>query len=146
MKNFARFRVSAQIGQSSGAENNRRHAAAAHPRAAGIATDEAYPVPEKLGTGISMDRTELRVISERWGAQFADALITDRRWPACNQPAAIRAAGMVVERAIIGIVAILDTGDDFKPHTKMMAATVHAAFWNSMPSPGKKGKENAPTA
>jgi hypothetical protein len=37
-------------------------------------------------------------------------------------------------------VAILDSGDDFKPHTKMMAETIHTAFWNSMPN-GKKERE-----
>jgi hypothetical protein len=79
---------------------------------------------------------ELEQISEIWGAQFADCLITDRRWPTCNQPAAIRSAGLVVDRAIRGIVAILDSGDDFKPYTKMIAATTRAAFWNAMPSSG----------
>jgi hypothetical protein len=93
-----------------------------------------------------IDAAELEQISEIWGAQFADILITDHRWPTCNQPAAIRAAGVVVERAITGIVAILDSGDDFRPHTKMMAATTRAAFWNSVPNPGKKGKLHAPTA
>jgi hypothetical protein len=78
--------------------------------------------------------------------QFADCLITDRRWPACNQPAAIRAAGVVVERAIIGIIALLDSGADSKPQTKMMAETIHTAFWNSMPSFNRKGKSDAPTA
>src|ERR1035437_3610648 len=73
-----------------------------------------------------LDAAELEQISEIWGAQFADILITDHRWPTCNQPAAIRASGFVVERAITGIVAILDSGDDFKPHTKMMAATTRA--------------------
>jgi hypothetical protein len=91
-----------------------------------------------------LDAAELEQISEIWGAQFADILITDHRWPTCNQPAAIRAAGFVVERAITGIVAILDSGDDFKPHTEMMAATINTAFWNSMPNAGKKGKSDAP--
>jgi hypothetical protein len=80
-----------------------------------------------------LDPVELEQISEIWGVQFADILITDRRWPTCNQPAAIRAAGLVVERAITGIVAILDGGEEFKPHTKMMAETIHTTFWNSMP-------------
>jgi hypothetical protein len=91
-----------------------------------------------------LDAAELEQISEIWGAQFADILITDHRWPTCNQPAAIRAAGFVVERAITGIVAILDSGDDFKPHTEMMAATINTAFWNSMPNAGKKRKSDAP--
>jgi hypothetical protein len=56
------------------------------------------------------------------------------------QPAAIRAAGLVVDRAITGIVAILNNGADFKPHTKMMAETTCAAFWNSMPAGSKKGQ------
>jgi hypothetical protein len=86
------------------------------------------------------DAVELEQISEIWGAQLADSLIADRRWPTCNQPSAIRAAGFVVERAITGIAAILDSGDDFKPHTKRMAETMHTAFWNSMPNPGKKGQ------
>ncbi len=77
---------------------------------------------------------DLEQISKIWGAQFADCLITDRRWPTCNQSAAVCAAGLVVDRAITGIVAILDGSDDFKPHTKMMAETTRAAFWNSMPT------------
>jgi hypothetical protein len=81
-----------------------------------------------------LDADELEQLSTIWGAQFADILITDRRWPTCNQPEAIRAAGLVVDRAIIGIVAILDGGADFKPHTRMMAETIHTAFWNSMPN------------
>jgi hypothetical protein len=93
---------------------------------------------------IILGATELEQISENWGVQFADVLITDQRWPTCKQPAAIRAAGVVVERAITGIVAILDSGEDFKPHTKMMAETTRAAFWNSMPNAGKKGKSDAP--
>jgi hypothetical protein len=93
-----------------------------------------------------LDAAELEQISEVWGAQFADVLITDHRWPTCNQPAAIRAAGVVVDRAITGIVAILDSGEDFKPHTKMMAETTRAAFWNSMPNAGKKGKSDAPAS
>ena len=75
-----------------------------------------------------LDPVELEEMSEIWGTQFADCLITDRRWSTCNQPAAILAAGFVVERAITGIVAILDSGDDFKPYTKMMAETIHTAF------------------
>jgi hypothetical protein len=82
-------------------------------------------------------QVELEQISEIWGAQFADILISDRRWPTCDQLAAIRAAGLVVDRAITGIVAILDSGDDFKPHTKKTAKTIHAAFWDSMPKKGK---------
>jgi hypothetical protein len=93
-----------------------------------------------------LNPAELEQISEIWGVRFADCLITDRRWPTCDQPAAIRAAGAVVARAITGIVAILDGGDDFRPHTKMIADTIYAAFWNSMPKPGKKGKSNAPVA
>jgi hypothetical protein len=93
-----------------------------------------------------LDAAELEQISKNWGVQFADCLITDRRWPTCNQPAAIRAAGLVVDRAITGIVAILDGGADFKPHTRMMAETIHTAFWNSMPSLNRKGKSDAPTA
>lgn len=95
---------------------------------------------------IPIDAADLEQISEIWGAQFADIMITDHRWPGCNQPAAIRAAGIVVERAITGIVAILDGSDDFKPHTKMMAETTRAAFWNAMPNPDKKGQLNAPTS
>jgi hypothetical protein len=87
-----------------------------------------------------LDQAELKQIAETWGTQFADCLIADRRWPTCNQRAAIRAAGFVVELAITGISAIIDSGDDFKPHTKMMAETMHTAFWNSMPNPGKKGQ------
>jgi hypothetical protein len=93
-----------------------------------------------------LNPAKLEQISEIWGAQFADCLITDRRWPTCNQPAAIRAAGFVVERAITGIVAILDSGGDFKPHTKMMAETTRAAFWNSMPDAGKECQSNAPAS
>jgi hypothetical protein len=89
-----------------------------------------------------LDPVELEQISEIWGVQFADCLITDRRWPNCNQSAAIRAAGLVVDRAIAGIVTILDSGADFKPHTKMMAETTRAAFWSAMP----KGKSNAPAS
>jgi hypothetical protein len=85
-----------------------------------------------------LDAAELEQISEIWGAQFAECLITDRRWPACNQPSAIREAGIVVDRAIVGIVAILNGGADFKPHTKMMAETIHAAFWNAMPKSSNK--------
>jgi hypothetical protein len=80
-----------------------------------------------------LDAVELEQISENWGRQFADILITDRRWPKCNQPAAVRAAGIVVDRAVIGIAAILDSGADFKPHTTMMAQTIRSAFWASMP-------------
>jgi hypothetical protein len=92
------------------------------------------------GKNLMLDPVELGQISEIWGTQFADILITDRRWPTCDQSAAVRAAGLVVDRAITGIVAILDSGDDFKSHTKMMAATTRAAFWNAMPNPGKKGR------
>jgi hypothetical protein len=84
---------------------------------------------------IPINAAELERISENWGAQFADVLITDHRWPTCNQPAAIRAAGVVVERAITGIVAILNSGDDFRPFTKMIETTTRAAFWNSLPNP-----------
>jgi hypothetical protein len=87
-----------------------------------------------------LDPIELEQISKIWGLQFADCLITDRRWPACDQPAAIRAAGLVVDRAITGIVAILNNGADFKPHTGMMAETTRAAFWNSMPAGSEKGQ------
>jgi hypothetical protein len=86
-----------------------------------------------------LDPVELEQISEIWGEQFADILITDRRWPACDQPAAIIAAGLIVERAITGIVAILDSGADFRPHVQKMAETTRAAFWNSMPAGSKKG-------
>ena len=86
-----------------------------------------------------LDAVELEQISVIWGTQWADILITDRRWSTCNQSAAIRAASLIVERGITGIVAILDSGDDFGPHTKMIAATTRAAFWNSVPTPGKKG-------
>ncbi len=85
-----------------------------------------------------LDAAELEQISVIWGTKWADVLITDQGWPTCNQPAAIRAAGLIVERGITGIVAILDSGDDFKPHTKMMAETIHTAFWNSMPNTAKK--------
>jgi hypothetical protein len=85
-----------------------------------------------------LDAAELAQISEIWGAQFADTLLSDRRWPRCDQSAAIRAAGVVVDRAITGIVAILDGGADFRPHTRMMAETIHTAFWNSMPNAAKK--------
>lgn len=88
---------------------------------------------------MNLDQAELKQIAEIWGAQFADCLITDRRWPTCNQPAAIRAAGLVVDHAITGITAILDGGDDFRAHTKMMAQTTRAAFWNSMPNFGERG-------
>jgi hypothetical protein len=80
-----------------------------------------------------LDAAEFEQISVIWGTKWADVLITDRRWPTCDQPAAIIAVGLVVDRAIAGIVAILDGGADFKPHTRMMAGTIHAAFWNSMP-------------
>ncbi|MGY4504214.1 hypothetical protein ACVWYH_008171 [Bradyrhizobium sp. GM24.11] len=85
-----------------------------------------------------LDPVELEQISEIWGGQFADTLISDRRWPTCNQGAAIRAAGLVVERAITGIVEILNGGADFRPHTRMMAETIHTAFWNSMPNAARK--------
>jgi hypothetical protein len=93
-----------------------------------------------------LDQAELRQLAETWGTQFADCLIADARWPTCNQPAAIHAAGLVVDRAIIGIVAILDSGDDFKPHTAMMSRTIHTAFWSAMPSSSKKENRNAPTS
>ena len=51
-----------------------------------------------------LDPVELEEMSEIWGTQFADCLITDRRWSTCNQPAAILAAGFVVERAIRAVV------------------------------------------
>jgi hypothetical protein len=93
-----------------------------------------------------LDPAELEQISQIWGTQWADALITDRRWPTRNQSAAIRAVGLIVERGITEIVAILDSGDDFKPHTKMMARTIHEAFWNSMPSLNRKGTSDASIA
>jgi hypothetical protein len=105
------------------------------------------PGPHIFSSGdAALDPAELEQISKIWGIQFADRLITDHRWPACNQAAAIRAAGLVVERAITGIVAILDSGDDFRPHTAMMAATINTAFWNSMPHAGKKGTSIAPAS
>jgi L-fucose mutarotase/ribose pyranase (RbsD/FucU family) len=76
---------------------------------------------------------ELEQISKIWGAQFADCLITDARWPSCNQTAAVVAAGAVVKSAIDGIARILDVGD-FAPHIEMMSTTMHNAFWDSMPS------------
>jgi hypothetical protein len=51
MKNFARCSciIAAQIGQSSGAENNGRHAAAASYRAAGIASGNEISGPGRPG-------------------------------------------------------------------------------------------------
>jgi hypothetical protein len=97
-----------------------------------------HPARTYFGGNLMLNSTELEQISQVWGVRFADILITDRRWPTCNQPAAIRAAGSIVERTIADIVAILDVGDDFKPHTKMMARTIHFAFWNSMPGAGAR--------
>jgi hypothetical protein len=147
MKNFARVSCfSARTDQSQRVGNNSDKAAADSYRAAGIPRAETYAVPGQPGTDLSLDQAELKQIAETWGAQFADCLIADRRWPTCNQPSAILAAGFVVERAIGGIVAILDSSADFKLHTRMMAETIHIAFSNSMPSSSKKGKSNAPTA
>jgi hypothetical protein len=90
-----------------------------------------------------LDAAELEQISEIWGLQFAEALIADRRWPTCDQPRAIRAAGVIVERAICEIVATLNTGDDFRPFTEMMAVTISGAFWNSMPKGFAPGRSAA---
>jgi hypothetical protein len=134
VKKFARVScLSARTDQSQRVGNNSDKAAADSYRVAGIPRAETYSVPGQPGTDMSLDQAELKRIAETWGVQFADCLIADRRWPTCNQPSAIRAAGFVVERAITGIVAILDSAADFKPHTKMMAETIHTAFWNSMP-------------
>jgi hypothetical protein len=131
VKKFARVSCfAARTGKSVSAGNNPDRAAAASYRAAGIPTDDTYPVPGKLGTGVS--RAELEQLAETWGTEFADCLIADRRWPSCNQAAAVVAAGAIVKFAIARIARILDVGD-FAPHTEMMSATMHNAFWNSMP-------------
>jgi hypothetical protein len=49
-----------------------------------------------------------------------------------------------VRTAITDVAAILNAGDDFKPHVKMMSAATWSAFQNSMPS--RKGSPSAPTA
>jgi hypothetical protein len=75
---------------------------------------------------------ELEQLSKIWGMQFAEALITDPRWPTCDQGEAIRAAGVIVKRAIREIVATLDRGEDFRPHTTMMARTVSGSFYGEL--------------
>jgi hypothetical protein len=94
---------------------------------------------------MSLDQAELKQIAEIWGTQFADCLVTDARWPACNQAAAVVAAGAIVKNAIDDMARILDVGD-FAPHIAMMSATTNLAFWNSMPGFGTKGKSNAPAS
>jgi hypothetical protein len=81
-----------------------------------------------------LDRDELKQMSEIWGTQFADCLITHPNWPASNQPAAIVAASAIVELAIAGIAAILSESNDFVPHLKMISTTIRDSFRRSMPS------------
>jgi hypothetical protein len=80
-------------------------------------------------SGQNLDAAELEQISEIWGMQFAEALIKNPRWSTCDQPEAIRAAGVIVKHAIREIVATLDRGDDFRPHTTMMAQTISGSFY-----------------
>jgi hypothetical protein len=77
---------------------------------------------------------ELKQISEGWGEELADALISDKRWPMCDQLAAIRTAASIMDQAVARIVAILDASVEFREHTPAMAITLRAAFWNSMPN------------
>jgi hypothetical protein len=90
-----------------------------------------------------LSAAELEQIAEIWGVQFAETLIADRRWPRCDQPRAIRAAGVIVERAIGEIVATLNTGRDFQPFTAMMAETISKSFWDSMPKGFAPGRSAA---
>jgi hypothetical protein len=86
----------------------------------------------------ALDPDELEQLAEIMGTEYADCLITHPRWPTCNQPAAIRAAGHGVDLGIAGIVAILNGAADFRPHTAMMSTTIRNAFWNSLPICSKK--------
>jgi L-fucose mutarotase/ribose pyranase (RbsD/FucU family) len=106
---------------------------------AGATTLVPHLLQKRNPEDMSLDQAELKQIAETWGTQFADCLIADARWPSCNQAAAVVAAGAVVKSAIGGIARILDVGD-FAPHTEMMSATMHNAFWDSMPNPGKKNR------
>jgi hypothetical protein len=83
-------------------------------------------------TPADLSRVELTRFAESLGTQWADALITDPRWPSCNQAAAIVAAGAVVDRTASEIANILD-GIAFAPHAAAMSATMRSAFWDSMP-------------
>lgn len=80
-----------------------------------------------------LSEAELGQIAKIWGTAWADCLITDARWPFCNQSAAVIAAGAIVEKAIDGIIRILH-GADFAPHVEMMSVTMRETLWNSMPS------------
>lgn len=82
------------------------------------------------------DELELEQISQTWGFQFADALMSDRSWPTCDQQSTIRAAILVVDHAITGIVAILNEGPDFRPHLEMIARTTRSSFRSSLPHGG----------
>ncbi len=85
---------------------------------------------------MSLDPGELKFIAQNWGHGLADALITDPRWPRCNQNRAITAAEAVVMTGIKSVAAILDDGGDFGPHVKMMSAATWFAFQSSMPGQG----------
>jgi hypothetical protein len=87
---------------------------------------------------MSLDSGELKFIAQVWGEELADAMITHPRWPRCDQHNAIAAAEAIVRISITGVAAILDEGDDFKPHIGMISATTWSAFQNSMPGKTKK--------
>ena len=85
---------------------------------------------------MSLDSGELKFMAQTWGERFADTLIADPRWPRCKQHSAVAAAERVVMASIKAVEAILDDGDDFKPHVKMMSAATWITFQGSMPGKG----------
>jgi hypothetical protein len=89
-----------------------------------------------------LDPDDLKRIAESWGVMYADNLIGDPRWPTCRQDAAISNVEAILRTAIIDVAAILNAGDDFKPHIKMMSAATWCGFQSSMPN--RKGRWSAP--
>jgi hypothetical protein len=148
VKHFARVScLSTRTDQSQRVGNNSDKAAADSYRAAGRPETETNAVPGQPGPPLGstcLVPDDLKLIAERWGTTYADNLISDRRWPRCNQNVAIAAVEAIVRTAIIDVAAILSAGEDFKPHIKMMSAATWCAFQSSMPN--RKGRSSAPIA
>jgi hypothetical protein len=117
VKSFARSCIiAAQRGLVAGVPKNSDSSAGASYTAAGL--DSGY----------------LKLVAENWGSTYADQMIGDARWPRCNQRAAIAAVEEILRTSISQVEAILNTGDDFRPHVKMISTTTWSAFQNAMPS------------
>jgi hypothetical protein len=135
MKNFRAVLAPALTDQSRRVrQNNSDKAAAVSFRAAefDMGTDAEPGQPGPLPR--SLDPADLRLWADFYGARFADTLVSDPRWPRCNQYAAMRRAEVIVRRAICGMAAILDSGDaDLATHVPIIASTMLQAYQASLP-------------